>query len=77
MSGRELTSTYANLPETVRSAVRITKHEEPDDIAIDRSEKHHGINSPHAIRRMTNIVVGGVITLNDIICKTCHSSWPG
>ena len=27
MSGRELTSAYANLPETVRSAVRITKHE--------------------------------------------------
>jgi len=27
VSGRELTSAYANLPETVRSAVRITKHE--------------------------------------------------
>ena len=25
----------------------------------------------------TNIVVDGVITLNDIICKTCHFSLPG
>ena len=31
----------------------------------------------HAIRHMKNTVVDDVITLNDIICKTCHYSWPG
>ena len=33
--------------------------------------------SDHAIRHMKNTVSDGVITLNDIICKTCHYSWPG
>ena len=38
---------------------------------------HPGVDSRHAIRHMKNNVVGCVITLNDIICKTCHYTWPG
>ena len=64
----------------LRSKVYIVFAYTPSNIAINflyKKCQKLWLNSLHAIRLIKNIVVNGVITLDDIICKTCHYSWPG
>ena len=60
---------------------RVKLHYNAVDVFIvqefNKSVRGRDLSFSSCKRYMNNIVVGGVITLVNIICKTCHCSWPG